>query len=277
MNTTFYTFLLACSVFLGGCCRTRQAEDLAREKEAPSQISEAVAQEKEPSRKIPEVVAREKEPSPMIQIQNLSIVLFELTLEYRLSNPFKDDIWICYDTSVYDKQQIQHAATRIDGETVRIQLRSNIERIPGFVNPYSVAKYICLKSGESCSGKIVRNLPAKDYVREWRESRKEHKEIDLHRVVFEVGYFGTKWNKFIDSWSEKIKKTSIESKPRMDGPYFYIPISPLIIEETMDGQLREMIYLEEIDPFRRNEESAEVVVTNVSIPCSVVVDDKSER
>jgi hypothetical protein len=254
-------FLLICSVFLSGCYRAGPDPEI-------------VPQEKELHGQIPTAVAIEKEPPSMIQIQNLSFTDKTLTLDFRLSNPFEDDIHVCYDASIHGKQGVQSAATRIEGETVRIQLLSNRERFPGFVNPYSVAKYIRLKSGESCSGKIVRNLPVKDYVREWRESRKEHKEIVLHRLIFEVGYFGSKWNKFLDSWSEKIKKKEFEPKPKFFDPYYYLSISPLITEETMDGQLREVMYISENDPFIENEESAKLVVTDVTIPCSIVVDDK---
>jgi hypothetical protein len=262
---------------MGSCSRTKQAEDLLMKKEPPKEIPEVVTQEKEPAEQITEAVVKEKEPPPMIQIQNLSLTDKTLTLDYRLSNPFDDDIWVCYDTSVYNKQEVQHAATRIDGKTVRIQLRSNIERFPGFQNPYFVAKYIRLKSDEFCSGRIVRTLPAKDYVREWRESRKEHKEIDLHRVVFEVGYFGSKWNKYfnsLDSISRRSMKNTNKSNIRKVGKHYYIQPGPLITEETMDGQLREVMYRSELDPFLRNEEFAELVMTNVTIPCSVVVDDK---
>jgi len=127
---------------------------------------------------------------------------------------------------------------------------------------------------ESCSGRILEDLPLRDYSREPRRGRKEHKEIVLHRAVFEVGYFGPKWNNYFDSVSEKIKKRGIKPKPIIDGPYYYLSISPLVTEEPLDGKPREVIYIVEHTPFLRNEECAEVLITDVDIPCSVVVDDK---
>ena len=252
MNNIIYTFLLACSVFLVGCCCTRQ---------------------------IPEDLTREKEPSEMIQIQNLTLTDKTLTLTYRVSNPFEDDIWVCYDTWVHGEQDVQSTSTRIDGETVWIKLCFNLERHPAIVDPPSIAKYVRLRPGESCSGRILRNLPIKDRVREWRARRKEHKEIVLHRAVFEIGYIGTfgpKWNALIDSWAEKMKEGLIESKPRILGPYRYyiLPVNPLITEEILHGQLREVMYLREYTSIQEKEESAEVLITDVAIPCSIVVDDK---
>lgn len=274
---SLYIFLLVCSVLMGSCSRTKQAEDLSTEKKQLKEIQEVVIQEKEPPKQIREAMGSDKEPPPMIQIQNFSLTDKTLTFDYRLSNPFKDDIWVCYDVSVYGKQDVQHAYTIIDGETVRIRLRCNFNNFIGFKNPPSVAKYIRLQPGESCSGRIVRNLPIKDSIRKWREIRKEHKEIILSRAIFEVGYFGSKWNKFLDSWPERFKNKPIKPELRTDGLYYYLSISPLITEETMDSQLREVMYLEEIDPFRRNEEFKEVVLNDVAIPCSIVDDDKLER
>ena len=256
MNNIIYTFLLACSVFLGGCCCTRH---------------------------IPEDLTREKKPAEMIQIQNLTLTDKTLTLTYRVSNPFEDGIWVCYDTWVHGEQDVQSTSTRIDGETVWIKLRFNLESLGALTNPPAVAKYVRLPPGESCSGRILRNLPIKDYLREGRAEHKEHKEIEhkeivLHRVVFEIGYIGTfgpKWNALLDSWAEKMKEGSIESKPRVFGPYRYyiLPVDPLITEETLDGQLREVMYLH-YKSFVKKEESAKVLITDVAIPCSVVVDDK---
>ena len=58
------------------------------------------------------------------------------------------------------------------------------------------------------------------------------------------------------------------------GKYYYIQLGPDIIEETLDGQLREVMYKSELDPFVDKEVFAEMVVTDVAIPCSIVDDDK---
>jgi hypothetical protein len=273
MNTIFYTFLLSYFVFLGGCCRHRHIEDTAQEKEQPKDIQEVVTTDKEPPKQIPEAVASKNEPTSMIQIQNFSLTDKTLILDYRLSNPFKDDIWVCHDVSVYDKQDVQHSYTIIDGEMIWIKLRCNFDHFTGFENPPSVAKYIRLQTGESCTGRIVRNLPIKKYI--GLEPRKEKKEITLHRVVFEVGYFEPRWNKFFNSIAESFKKKGIKPKPRILGSYYYLDEGPIVTQETLDGQLREVMYLNDtFTPWIKNEVSSKIVITNVAIPCFVVVDNK---
>ena len=251
MTNIFCVILLACSVFLGGCYRIRE---------------------------IPEDLTREKEPAEMIQIRNLTLTDTTLTLNYRVSNPFEDSIWVCYDIWVFGEQDVQNTAARIDGETVWIKLRLNLRPVVAFVDPVALVKYVRLPPGEFCSGRILQNLPIKDGLREWGAEHKEHKEIVLHRVIFEIGYIGTKWNAFLDSlaekMAEKMKERSIEPKPRILGPHYVPPVIPFITEETLDGQLREVMYLYEHSSLEKREESAEVLITDVDIPCSVVVDDK---
>ena len=250
MNTTLYTLLLACSVLLSSCCRTRQS---------------------------PKNLVPEKESPQMIQIQNFRLTDKTLTLDYRVTNPFEEAIWVCYDIWVHDKQPVQDTATRIHGETVRIKLCFNLQNYPGFVSPHAVAKYVRLRSGESCSGRVVRDLPITDYVREWRAKHKEHKAVVLHRAIFEVGYFGEfgpEWDEIIAPWTEKCEKEGVKPKPKVGDWIYYLPVNPLITEETLDGQLREVMYLEEYTSVMRKEQSAEVAVTDVAIPCSVVVDDE---
>ncbi len=185
MNTNFYTFLLVCSVLLGGCGHARQS---------------------------PEDLAREKKPPEMIQIQNLTLTDKTLTLDYRVSNPFEEGIWVCYDIWVHGKQDVQDVTTRIDGETVWIELSFNIESEGTyFVDPRAIAKYVRLRPGESFSGRILLDLPIGDYSREPGERPKEHKQIVLHRAVFEIGYLrtvGLKWKKLRDSLSEELNSTT---------------------------------------------------------------------
>jgi len=240
MNDNLYTFLAVCSFFLAGCGRVGQG---------------------------PKAMVQEEEPHNMIQIQNLSLTDKILTLDYQILNPFDDDIWICYDIWVHDEQGAQDTSVRIDGDSVRILLRYNLESVGGMVleNPPGVAKYVRLRPEESCSGKIIQNLPIGDYAREPQAESKEHKKI-LHRVVFEVGYFGPEMKELFDSWSEKIKKEPDKYKPLIAGRYYYLSISPFITEEPLDGKLREVMYIEEYTPIIRKEESTEATITDVNIP-----------
>jgi hypothetical protein len=210
----------------------------------------------------------------MVQIQKLTVTDANLILDYRVSNPFEDAIWVCYDLSARPKDDVQGVATRIDGEAVRIQLRCNIERVGGFVDPPPIAKYVRLPPGESYSGRIRRDLPIRDYVREWQAGRKEHKEIVLHRVLFEVGYFGPDCNEYFASVFEWSKKEPDKYKPVVVEPFYVMSGAPFITEEPLDGKSREVLYTEKYLSFIGKERSAEVLITDVNIPCSVVVDDK---
>ncbi len=58
------------------------------------------------------------------------------------------------------------------------------------------------------------------------------------------------------------------------GSVYFLPISPLITEEELDGQLREVMYLHEYSSLQGKEESAEISITDVNILCSVVADNK---
>jgi hypothetical protein len=231
---------------------------------------------------IKEDLTQEKETVEMIQIQDLTLSDGTLTLNYRVLNPFEERIWACYDTWVHGERNIQNTSTRIDGETVFIKLRFNLESTGALTSPLAIAKYVRLLPGESFSGRILQDLPIKDYLRESDAKHKkrkkyiEHKDIVLHRVVFEIGYigaFGPEWDARIDSWARKMKEGTIESKPKVSGSIYYLPVNPLITEETLDGQLREVMYLWEYSPIQQKEKFADITITDVNIPCSIVIDD----
>jgi len=249
MSNALVLFMLVCSMLFSGCGRSGRG---------------------------PQVTAMDKESPVMITIDNFEVTDKTLTIDYRITNNFDEGIWVCYDLCVHGEQGTQDTATRIEDKTAHIKLCFNLGPSGGFENPQGVAKYIRLLPGETCSGRIVEDLPTRDYSREWRAERKEHRDIMLHRAVFEVGYigaFGPKWDKLLSSWAKKMKEGLIESKPRILGPFYLLPVSPLITNETLDGQLREVMYLQEPSSIMNKEKSTEVLITNVDIPCSVVVDE----
>jgi len=245
MNSILCKFLLACSVLLSSCSRPER---------------------------IKEFIAKNEQPPKMIELKDITVTEETLTLDYRVSNPFDDDIRVCHDTNVYGNQEVQHAAARIAGETFWIKLRSNLDESIVLTNPIPIAKYVRVPPGESYSGRILLDLPTRDYSRELRRDGKEHEEIVLHRTIFEVGYFGPKLDKYFDSVAERIKKEGIKPKTFVRGKYHYLPYDPLIAEEMLDGQSREVLYVGLSS--KSDEESAKVILTDVAIPCSVVVDDK---
>jgi len=151
----------------------------------------------------------------------------------------------------------------------------NLERSGAFENPTGVAKYIRLLPGEAFAGRIVQDLPIEGHVHGWQAERKKHKEIILQRAIFEIGYFGPELNRFFDSLSEEIKKNPDKSKPVITpGPFYYLQFNPFITEERLDGILREVMYIDENAPLIEEEKSVETIITDVNIPCSVVVEEK---
>lgn len=239
MTTIFYIFLLATSVFLSGC----------RQRSQPSE-------EKAP----------EKKACQIIKVENLTVSEKALTLDYRVSNHFGYGIWVCEDICVDDIYQVE---TRIDAETVWIRLRFNLES--NFI-PYraAVAKYRLLLPGESYSGTILLNLPIRNDspVYQFNEDRKKHKLIVLQRPVFEVGYFeGGPIGWLYVAMEKSRREMPIEElqNTRFD---------PRIEEEIEDGQSRKFLYCSQFWPNISDEKFAKVDITDVNIPCSLVVDDK---
>jgi hypothetical protein len=249
MRTIVYVIFLACSVFLSGCVSARQTQ------EPPSP---------------------EKEPPAIIQIQNLTVTDANLILDYRVSNPFDDYIRVCRDTSAFGRT---HVVTWVDDETVWIKLRFNLEMDHTLRNPEPIAKYVRLAPGECYSDRLILSLPIRNLspVYDWdrQDRRKEREEIVLHRAVFEVGYFGTKFGKFFDVSRELNNRGEpVKGELIVVGEGHYITSNPLVVDEVQHGRSREIVYVRAGWPSIGEEESASVVLTDVNIPCSVPVDDK---
>jgi len=254
MNSKLYTFLLACSVLFAGCSRSGQI------------------QEHPPG---------EKEPPGMVQIQDLTLTDKTLALDYSVSNRFDGDIRVCHAAWVYGNRDVQHATTRIRDNTVWIILgnvvkNSDVEKLV-IKDPPPIAKYIRLAPGESYSGRVVLDLPIRDYSLEpaprSKRPREENVDITLRRAVFEVGYFGPRLNKFFDAVSERIKEEGNEPKTIVRGKFHYLQSNPLIVEEMQDGQVREVMYVKKSWVANTGEESAKVVLTtDAAISCSVPED-----
>ena len=124
MYKILYIFLLACFVILSGCDSSRETQE-------------------DQSPKI--------DSSNMVKVQDFVLTGDSLILDYKVSNPFTEDIRVCQDINVYGNQ---HVATMIDDETIWIKLRYNIERDNALRNPPAIGKYLRMPPGESYSGKI---------------------------------------------------------------------------------------------------------------------------
>ena len=237
MNTFAYSFLLACSVVLSGCCRAPQG---------------------------PEPLGREKEGRRMIQIENLILTEKSLTLDYEVSNPFAHEIWICEDIDVRSKYDVE---TRIDAETVWIKLRFNLEC--NFMPwPGVLFKYRRLPPGQSHSGKILLNLPIANAspVYYFGEFGKKKKQVVLHRAVFEVGYFE---GDLLNTLSERIERAKGDTTGNLG-----LESEAVMMERIQHCQSRNTVYLPHLWPGESMEKCAEVLITDVDIPCSIVVDEE---
>ncbi len=238
---------------MGSCSRTKQAEDLAIEKEQPKES--------------PEAVAFEKKLLPMIQIQKFVVTEEILILDYHVTNPFLYDIWICEDIDIQSGCPVD---IRIDAETVYIKLTYRLQRNM-LRNPPAYGKYLRLPSGESHYAKIRLDLPIKNIspVYDFDEHGRSRKHVVLHRALFAIGYYklGPRLYERIGKIKRGFNDISLREVRKTE---------PIIVEETRDGQSRDMLYLTCLWPSRGIEKCAEVLITDVNIPCSVVVDDKRE-
>jgi hypothetical protein len=210
-----------------------------------------------------------KEASPMIQIQNFTVTEETLSFDYKVTNPFIYDIRVCQDISFFGHP---HVVTRIDNEMVWIKLRCHLERDTALRNPPPITKYLRLTPGESYSDRISLGLPIRDAspINLFNEyERKERKQISLHRVIFEVGYLGGELNQFFSR--EKIKDSGPDKGFQIMGGLHYLKTIPLVVDEMQDGRLREFVYVHTGSPIGV-EYSAEIVIDNVNVPCSIAVD-----
>ena len=249
MKIITYIFLLVCFVVCNGCCCCCPC---------PCTKQNPV-----------DVVTTEEKTIPIVKIQDptLTQTYETLTLEYTVSNPFTEAIWVCHDTDIHPNDNIQNVVRRTDGETLWIRLGANPNiNLSVIADPASISKYCRLLPGESCSGKIVFDLPLRN-ISIVSDLKTDREQIIVNRVVLEVGYLGCIFNKFFDYVRKQMKEDKIDPKPlKMDESYYLLPYSPLISEERQDGQSREVVYINSESPTLLKEEYAEAVFPYVDIP-----------
>jgi len=235
MSMVICIFLLAISVFLGGCRWGSQG---------------------------PKHMTQKKTTCRMIKIENLTVTEESLTLDYQVTNPFTDDIWICEDIDVRGKYDVE---TRIDAEMVWIKLRFDLDCNLSLWRAV-LFKYRRLEPGESYSGKILLNLPIVNAspVYYFGEFGKKKKQVVLHHAVFEVGYFeGDLFNMV----SERIDRGKRDTTGNIG-----LQIEASMMEAIEHCQSRNTVYLPHLWSGESIEKCAKVLVTDVDIPCSVAVD-----
>jgi hypothetical protein len=201
----------------------------------------------------------------MIQIENLTVTEESLTLDYRVSNPFTYHIWICEDVDDYGRYDVE---TRIADGTLQIELRGDLEANL-YISRVVYAKYRWLSPGESHSGRILLKLPVRNGSPryDFGEFGKEQKRVVLHSAVLKVGYF----EKYV--WNIAWEKYRKGERPTNEEVCM-----DLLLQLAPGAERRphsdNIVYLPHWCPRLSMEESAKVAITDVDIPCSVVVDDK---
>lgn len=224
------TASLICYVILGGCSRRAQPPE--------EETAESIGQR-------------------MIHIDNFTVTDKALTLDYKVSNPFEYDIWVCEDIDINGGYDVE---TRISPGTLNIKLCFNLECNVYLYN-WVYAKYRLLKPGESHSGKILLDLPVKNAspVYRFAKDRTELRRSTLNRAVFEVGYLkGEVIDKFLEI-VRLIRRDDPSAKKSVDWPE--------IKEEIIDGQSRKFAIVPHIWQEIDKEKSAKVVIADVEIPC----------
>jgi len=195
----------------------------------------------------------------MIHIDNFTMTDKTLTLDYKVSNPFEYDIWVCEDIDINGEYDVE---TRISPGTLNIKLCFNLECNVYLYN-LVFAKYRLLKPGESHSGKILLSLPVRNAspVYAFTENRTEFRRTILNRAVFEVGYLK---GEVIDRFLEIMRQV------RLNYPSAKKAVNrPEIKEEIIGGQSRKFALVPHVwQDGLDKEKSAKVVITNIEIPCS---------
>jgi hypothetical protein len=132
MRNLTYVLLLTCFFCLIGCCRCGQD-----------------------SRNMTGV----KIDDLMVQILKFSIGEKTLTLDYKATNFFLYDTWICEDISVYDRRH--DAEARIAAGMLLIRFRLDPET--DIITEEVLAKYRRLSPNESFSGTLILKLPIREF------------------------------------------------------------------------------------------------------------------
>lgn len=143
---------------------------------------------------------------PKLEIYNVDVEAESLTIDYRVSNSSKDDIWVCEDIDDLHNY-VQEAATTIEDQTLFVRRRIKLE---SNYMPYAapIAKYHRLAPGASRQARLSLSLPIHNSSPVYifghelsglpsevavgvsgHNARGSLSEAAIHRCVLEVGYF----------------------------------------------------------------------------------------
>ena len=126
----------------------------------------------------------------LLEVERFSLTQEKLRLDYRVTNIFPCDIWVC-TRSIYacDQDSEWSVETEIIEGTFWIRRRGHLEDGPLLINASArEAVYCRLPAGQSRCDKVLLPLPVVSRPF-FRGSLLPIWPIALTRVVFEVGYF----------------------------------------------------------------------------------------
>ena len=172
--------LVACVAIVGGCP--------SDEKETGATL----AQTRAVPRHDHEVDRRfQKESGQLLEVERFALTEENLTLDYRVTNTFPRDIWVCTSLDGFKPEGEAFFERRIIDQTLRISCRGNLEH-NAFIVGEGHAIYRRLAPGQSRSGSILLDLPIRPISPvhfDFNDLFVPEKSVILNQVVLEIGYF----------------------------------------------------------------------------------------
>jgi hypothetical protein len=136
----------------------------------------------------PKPNAAEKGGSKLLGVESFSLTKENLRLNYRVTNVFPHDIWVCTSISNYATDPNSSAETLIRDGTLQVKRRAHLEQRANVTAALFYAVYHRLPPGASRSETVLLPLPVRS------DSPAVYtglpvSPVVLKQVVFELGYF----------------------------------------------------------------------------------------
>ncbi len=135
--------------------------------------------------------AAEREHPELLKVERFSLTEENLRLDYRVTNIFPHDIWVCTTLDSYPRREVRvdDIETRIADGTLRIRRRGNLEQNTFISETTIFATYQRLRPRQSSAGTVLLALPVRS-LSPVHESHEPFSRVVLDQVVLELGCFG---------------------------------------------------------------------------------------
>ncbi|MBP7051354.1 MAG: hypothetical protein KBE65_10100 [Phycisphaerae bacterium] len=145
--------------------------------------------------------ATEKAAPGLLAVERFSLAEGNLRLDYRVTNIFPHDIWVCVSTNHRAGQESRSSIdAEICGGTLEVRRRGDLEQA-GLVDSLQIfAVYCRLHPGESRSDAVIEPLPVRSHT--LRAVGFPTDPVVLRRIVLDVGYFGEDLRDLIPIWEQ---------------------------------------------------------------------------